>query len=261
MRRFKVLLGVVLFILSIFGLPADHHVPTATPPPEGVLEWEGRVAALFRIDDLQPYVELKARIEDEQHELRYKALTLGSYYRIHENLKLGAFYRLQAGKRHDDDWVFADPDWEWEDSRGRLEHVLIADVSPRFLLDFLPGKNWVLMVKNRYMFNASVTHHTILVRPGLTYFLLVDREPLFNFGFNYYLYFSLNFGDTAIYQHWPQINVLYHASPLIKLELTGSYRTTTWSTSEEALEMDGEKYTLNYRRFVVGLGLLLNIDF
>jgi hypothetical protein len=99
------------------------------------------------------------------------------------------------------------------------------------------------------------------VRPGLTYFLLIDREPLFNFSFNYYLYFSLNYGDTTIYQHWPQLSVLYHVSPLIKAELTGSYRTTTWSTSEEELEIDGERYTVDYRRFVIGLGLLFAIDF
>ncbi len=250
---------LVLTILCFSGPLLADHIPVA---PEGVLEFEGRIAAFLKINDFQPLVEIKARLEDEERELRYMSLTLGSYYRLHENLKIGAFYRLQRGKRHDDDWVWDDSAWvwEWEDSRDRYEHLLMADVSPRFQLDFIPGKNWVLMLKNRYIFNTFDSHHMILVRPGLTYFLLVDREPLFNFGFNYYLYFPLNFGETTLYEHYHQLSVLYHASPLLKLELTGSYRTTIWSTSKDEREIDGEKYTEAYQRWVIGLGVLFNIE-
>ena len=250
---------LVLTILCFSGPLLADHIPVA---PEGVLEFEGRVAAFLKINDFQPLAELKARLEDEERELRYMSLTLGSYYRLHENLKVGAFYRLQRGKRHDDDWVLTDSGtaWEWEDSRGRFEHLLMADVSPRILLDFIPGKNWVFMLKNRYIFNTFNSEHTILVRPGLTYFLLVDREPLFNFSFNYYLYFPLNFGETTLYDHWPQLSVLYHASSLLKFELTGSFRTTTWSTSEEEWETDGERYSEAYQRWVIGLGVLFNIE-
>ena len=251
---------LVLTLLTVFssaGLLYADHIPV---PPEGVVEFEGRIAAFLKINDFQPLAELKARLEEEEREFRYLSFTLGSYYRLHENLKVGAFYRVQRGERHDDDWVFTDPGWKWEDTRDRFEHLLMADVSPRFLLDFIPGKNWVLMLKNRYIFNTFNSEHTILVRPGLTYFLLYDREPLFNFSFNYYLYFPLNFGETTLYKHFPQVSVLYHASPLLKLELTGSYRTTFWSTSEEELEIDGEKYSEAYQRWVVGFGVLFNIE-
>ena len=73
-------------------------------------------------------------------------------------------------------------------------------------------------------------------------------------------YFPLNFGETTLYKHWPQLSVLYHAGPLVKLELTGSYRTTFWSTSEDELEIDGEKYTEAYQRWVFGFGVLFNIE-
>jgi hypothetical protein len=46
----------------------------------------------------------------------------------------------------------------------------------------------------------------------------------------------------------------------VKLELTGSYRTTFWSTSEDELEIDGEKYTEAYQRWVFGFGVLFNIE-
>ena len=252
----------ILSVTLVFGLwttaalQADH-IPV---PPKGVLEFQGRTAALFKIGAVQPFVELRGKIEDAAHELRYHGLTLGSYFRILDNLKLGAFYRLQAGERHDDDWIFTDPGWKWSDTRSRYEHLLMLDASPRFLLDFLPGKNWVFMLKTRYMFNITNSQHSILLRPGLTYFLLLDREPVFNFAFNYYMYFSLNFGNTAVYKHWPQLNVLYHVSPLLKLELSGAYKTVFWSTSKDVEEIEGDDYTEAFRSFVLGFGILFNID-
>ena len=149
----------------------------------------------------------------------------GAYYRLHSNLKAGVFYTLQRGARHDDDWIDLDPGWEWLDTRGRTEHVLALDVSPRFQLSFLPGRNWVLMLKTRYRYDTHGSEHTLILRPGLTYFLLVDRNPVLNLSFNYGLYFPLNFGSTLIYGHAPYVTVLWHIGPSVKLELSGTYRS------------------------------------
>ena len=215
---------------------------------------------MLNIGSFNPFLEILARLEDTNLEFRYRSLTLGSYYRIHRNIKLGLFYRLQQGARHDDDWIDLNPGWEWADTRERFENVLIFDISPRFLLDFLPGKSWVLMLKGRYLFNTFNLHHSIMLRPGLTFFLMHDREPLFNFSFNYSLYFALNFGSVAVYEQWPYLTVLFHLSPNIKLELSGSYRSVTWSTSQDFKKTGAAGYRFNYSAFSIGLGVLFAFD-
>ena len=259
----KKLWVLITLCAASVSLPAhaDHHVPeAASGTATSIVELDGRVALMLTIERFNPLLEIHARLEDRDLEFRYRSLTLGSYYRIHSNIKLGLFYRLQQGARHDDDWINLNPGWAWADTRERFENVLIFDFSPRFLLDFLPGWNWVLMLKSRYLFNTFNLHHSILLRPGLTFFLLHDREPLFNFSFNYSLYFALNFGNTPVYEHWPYLTVLFHLSPNIKLELTGSYRSVIWSTSQDIKDTGAAGYSINYNAFSVGLGVLFAFD-
>ena len=132
-----ILVLTILMVLCSAGTLFAGHIPV---PPQGVVEFESRIAAFLKINDFQPLAELEARIEDEEHELRYMSLTLGSYYRLHKNLKVGAFYRVQRGERHDDDWLFTDPGWKWENTRDRFEHLLMADVSPGFCSISFPEK-------------------------------------------------------------------------------------------------------------------------
>jgi len=230
-----------------------EHIPVA---PAGVVEYQGRTALLVDTRLFDPLIELTGSFEGPEHTFGYRALTVGSYFRPHKNLKVGLFYRLQAGARHDDDWIDLDPGWEWQDTRDRLEHVLIADASPRVQLGFLPGRNWVATLKGRYLLNTFNLQQAILLRPGLTYFLLVDREPLLNFSFNYGLYFPLNFGSTVIYEQAPYLSVLYHLSPNLKLEATGSYKSVVWSSSQDSIEA-GDSYQVTYKAFTVGFGLLV----
>ena len=128
------------------------------------------------------------------------------------------------------DWL-----WEWRDTSDRLEQVLILDVSPRFLLPFLPGRDWVLQVKSRYLLNFWNLQHSLLLRPELTWFRIVDRRPVLNLSLAYGLYFPLNFGETLIYEHGPYLALLYHVSPAIQLELSASYPVRIWTTSPDVL--------------------------
>jgi hypothetical protein len=149
------------------------------------------------------------------------------------NLKVGALYRLEAGARHDDD-VTANQttqQFDWNDTSQRLESILMLDVSPRFQLGFLPGANWVLMLKGRYLYDVWNGQMSVMARPELTWFWIRDRDPFLNISLSYEMYFPVNFGTTFIYQSYPYLTVLWHAAPELGIELAGAYKTTVWSTS------------------------------
>jgi hypothetical protein len=251
------LIAAIVLVVAAFSASANH-IPT---DPGELIEFESRTSVLMDLGRFDPLLELEGRFEDTDLEFRYRSLTAGAYVRLLKNLKAGAFYRIQQGARHDDDWIEPSPGWwEWVDSRDRTEQVLILDVSPRFLFDFLPGKNWVYAIKNRYEYNLYNGQQSLLVRPGLTYFLLRSREPLLNFSLNYGFYIPLNFGDTFLYEHEPYLSVLYHLNRNVKLELTTAYRTVVWSTSDDSWA-NGDAYAVPNRSFVVGFGVLFPVSF
>jgi hypothetical protein len=257
MKNRALLIAATVIVVAAVVIPADH-IPVASG---GSIEFESRTSLLFDLGRFDPLVELEGRFEDTNLEFRFRSLTAGAYLRLLKNLKAGAFYRIQQGARHDDDWIEPSPGvWEWVDSRSRTEQVLILDISPRFLFDFLPGQNWVFAVKNRYQYNTFNGQHSLLVRPGLTYFLLRSREPLLNFSLNYGFYIPLNFGDTFLYEHGPYLSALYHLNRNVKLELTGAYRTVIWSSSEDSLA-NLDTYTVPNRSFVISFGVLFPVSF
>ena len=251
MKKLQACLLVLLGAVWVVPVGAEH-IPSAEA---GAVELHGRSAVLVDTRSFDGLLELSGRLGASDLELGYRALTVGGYYRPHRNLKVGLFYRLQAGARHDDDWIEVSGGWEWQDTRERIEQVLMVDVSPRVELGFLPGANWVGMLKGRYLINTFNREQSILLRPGLTYFLLVDRRPLFNFSFNYGLYFPLNFGTTLVYEQAPYLSALYHLGEHVKLELTGSYRSVVWSSSRDSLAV-GDSYQVRSGSFGVGLGVL-----
>jgi hypothetical protein len=251
------LIAAIVTVLVTFGVPAEH-IPAASG---GVVEFESRTSLLMDLGRFDPLVELEGRFEDTDLEFRYRSITAGTYLRLLKNLKAGAFYRIQQGARHDDDWIeLSGGGWEWADSRSRTEQVLILDVTPRFLFAFLPGKNWVFAVKSRYQYNTYNGQHSLLVRPGLTYFLLRSREPVLSLSLNYGFYIPLNFGETFLYEHEPYLSLLYHLNRNVKLELTGAYKTVIWSTSDDSWA-NGDTYALPNRSFVLGFGVLFPVSF
>ena len=247
-----------IMIVMAAAVTAAEHIPVDSG---GMVEFESRTSVLLDLGRFDPLVELEGRFEDTDLEFRYRSLTAGAYLRLLKNLKAGAFYRIQQGARHDDDWIEPSAGvWEWVDSRSRTEQVLILDLTPRFLFDFLPGRNWVFAVKNRYQYNTFNGQHSLLVRPGLTYFLMRSREPVLNLSLNYGFYIPLNFGDTFFYEHEPDLSVLYHLNRNVKLELTGAYKTVIWSTSEDSW-VNGDTYAVASRSFVVGFAVLFPLSF
>ena len=255
-RLFLTVAAAVALSVGAVSPAFAEHVP---PTPSRMFEFSNHARVFLRADDWNPMLSLEWRFEGEEFAFGARSLTLGTYHRVHTNVKVGAFYRLQAGARHDDDWVKDDAMmWEWLDTTDRYENLLILDATPRFLLEFLPGENWILYLKNRYIYNTFNNHHVVQTRPSLTYFHLVDREPLVNVTAAFDAYFSLNFGDTAVYRFYPYLNVLYHVSPLLKIDASFAPETVVWSTSNDALD-DGP-YTVYHRPYVLGLGVIFYVD-
>ena len=249
---------VALLLLAVATPLAAEHVP---PTPDGIFELETVSRLFVDIEKWEPMLEVTGQFEDEEFEFRYRALTLGSYYRFHRNVKAGAFYRVQAGARHDDDWVVLDNgDWEWQDTTSRAEHVLIADLTPRFLLDFIPGENWVFALKNRYFFNTFNSQHSLLARPQLTYFWIRDRQPVLNVSAAYALYMALNFSDQLIYQRAPYVEALYHVTDSVKLTAGIARKTVHWSSSQDIDRVGDPDYSVDQTAWRATVGAIFQLQ-
>lgn len=231
-KQLKIPLTLLMLLLSL-GLWGEH-IPSVSEVPLGA---GGRLAVNYDLGDLDLFAEAGARWEYD-HPLRRFA-TLGALYRILPNLKAGVFYQLDSGVRHDDDWVSDGLDrWWWKDPSDRWENTLIAEISPRFLLDFLPGDSWVINLRTRYDWNLTNLQQTFILRPELTWFWMVDREPLANFSLAYGLYMPVNYSSALFYKQAPYLNTIFHLSENIKLENRLSYEMTTWTESEDNKALD-----------------------
>jgi hypothetical protein len=179
---------------------------------------------LRRGQDLAFYLEGTGSLQrGERRLLRGMA---GAYYRLHSNLRVGAFFQRQYGMVHDGDWNSGAQ--AWNDTRGRGESSVIADVTPRLLLDFLPG-SWVGEIKTRLHHNLFNSQSTATVRPGLTYFWLQDDEPFLNFFAQYELYFPLNYGQATIYRQWAYLGGMYFWNETVQTGLYGSLAREKWA--------------------------------
>jgi hypothetical protein len=242
---------------------ASHHLPNEADPviPETAFEVHTHGRVFGSVGEITGMFEYNGRFEGPQREFRYLGFTAGGYYRVQKNLKLGLFYRLQMGARHDDDWIEEGTAWLWADTRDRPESVVIIDATPRFLLDFLPGEDWVLSVKSRYEYNFYNGQQSLLVRPGLTWFWIEDREPILNVSAQYAAYLSLNFGSSPWYRLGPYLNLLYHVTPALQLDASVSRQRVYWSESASFIADFGTTpYEENiYTPWLVDVGLIVNL--
>ncbi len=251
------LLIICVGLAATFPLAAEHVPPT----PDGLAEGRAVSRLFVKSDNWEPMIEVAGHFGGEDTDFGYRAVRLGSYYRVHQNVKMGAFYRVQWGARHDDDWLLLDNgDWEWRETTARAEHVVIADVTPRFLLDFIPGENWVAAVKGRYLFNTFNMHQTLLARPQLTYFWLHNRRPILNVTAAYGAYMALNFSDQLVYRRAPYLDVVYHAGDLVKLNAGLARETVHWSSSQDLKDSGAPDYSVDQSSWQITLGLIFRVD-
>lgn len=235
------------------ALPAAAVPPTA--PRGRIVEYENSARAFWKAGDWEPMGDLTARWEGEEQAFRYRALTLGSYYRVLRHMKIGAFYRVQQGARHDDDWRRRQPGstiWEWEDTRRRSEHVLILDATPRVQLSFLPGKNWVFFFRSQYHYNTFNGQSTVKLSPELAYFWARKDKP---FGTVFLMYensVAVNYGAAQVVERWLYLGGLWHAKPgSLSIGPHAAFREWTWGTSVHSPAAD--RYRVLQRSLVLGV--------
>ncbi len=251
MNKKRIYFATLIFTFTAITVLADHIPEFSTPE----IQYQGRFTAIWDIGNWDPYLEVLGKTDSSFQPVYYHLLT-GSYYRLHKNLKIGAFYLLQGGVRHDDDWVALNPGWEWNNSINRLENSLVFDITPRFLIPYILNRQAVGAIKFRYQFNFFNNHQTLLVKPGLSYFYMSNRKPLWNTSLAYSFYIPLNFSDTPLYEHGPYINFIYHLNKLIKLEARTSYHIKTWTTGADSLAL-GDGYSVVEHGLNIGLGVII----
>ena len=255
-RRPAAVFTLAVVIIAFFLVP----VPVSGwEYSEFSLDAEARVAMMATAGEWNPYLEIKGVFHGAELEFRYNSLTAGTYYRAAPWLKVGAFYRLQGGVRHLEDWtVEVSPDRHfWEDvSPWRYENVLMLDATPRFLLPRMPGEDWVGAVKVRYGYNFTNNNQTLLIRPGLTWVLMRDREPVLNLSLQVPLYLALNFNDTPFYGFGSYVTALWHLEEKVKLEGRVSWLMKNY----EKFEFGGP-WILHSHHLVLGVGVVFTPDF
>lgn len=248
-------LAVVLFLAAVRWAGAQH-VPVF---PQDLVELQSRAQLMGSIGNWDVASEVLGSLPDTSTPLRpFESVTVGGYYRVIPNLKAGAFLRLEAGARHDDDVIanLSTGQWDWNDTSGRLEGVLILDLSPRFQLRFLPTGDWVFMLKGRYLYDMWNGQMSVMARPELTWFWIRDRDPFLNVAVSYEAYFPLNFGTTLIYESYPYLSLLWHMTPEVGIELAGALKTTVWSTSASWQAAGWSPYSTPVTSWVFSLGLV-----
>lgn len=240
----------------LLALPASAVPPAA--PRGRVLEYESSVRAFWKAGAWTPMGDYTARWEGSPPAFHYRALTLGAYRRLRRHLKVGVFYRLQQGARHDDDWrrrSEASPIWEWEDTRTRNEHIAVLDVTPRVRLSFLPGKSWVFFFRNQYHYNTFNGHSALKVSPELSYFWARRERPLGTVFLMYESTVALNYGITQVVERWLYLGGLWHAKPgALSIGPHAALREWTWGTSVHSPASD--RYRVLTRSLVLGGNLI-----
>jgi hypothetical protein len=227
----------------------DPTIPVRLPSGA---EPEGVVRALLKHE---PWV-LSAELYDswQTDGRNERSVMLGTYYRLLDNLKVGAFYLAEEGVRHDEDWVKGPDDiWGWANTNSRLENVLVLDASPRLELGFLPGRNWVGELKARYFYDFFDSQQMLTLRPGLTYFWLRDGQPFLNFFLQYEMWFPLGFGQKTLYETWAYLGALYHLADQVQLGGYGALKQQFWSSTPAYTQETGNSYVVEGDSTVIGL--------
>jgi hypothetical protein len=233
--------------------------PTPVSPGGRPVEYEATESLFGHAGPFEPVAEADERWQYGGQRL-YRAGTFGSYARVERHLKLGAFYRLQYGVRHDDDWVNNPAGkWVWADPTSRPESVLVLDATPRTSLPFL-GEGWTLSLKLRDEHNFYNRQNSLLLAPELAWFWMDGLNPRATIFFRYEAWLPLNWGETRVYERWWYLAGLWHAAPWLSVGPSVALRDETWSASSQYRSANpGADYKVLYRSWVPGLTVVARL--
>ena len=221
------MIKILLFFIISFSVFSHHHVENIAGSTEIGYRSSLRI---FKFTDTINYMAEYSR-SDIKRQNNYDTLELGGKYRLFRNLKIGLYY-----SRH----------FKNQGERWNNEDFIISELSPRYLLNFLPGERWVFEFRARYEHNLSVQQHNVKLRPGLTYFWFKDGNPFMNIFLQHEIYHALNYAGEGNLAHWTYLGSLFHYNDKFKWSPFISYVS-------ERLRAEGE---FNVDSFLLGLNLL-----
>lgn len=241
-------------LLSALLAPAAFAAPAPSGPRGRLPEYEASVRLSARAGKLEPLADLTERWQFEGQRPS-RSLTLGSYGRAHRNLKLGAFYRVQTGARHDDDWTNDGAgNWFWRGTTNRPESVLVLDATPRASL----GGTFTGSLKVRYEHNFFNGQRALKLEPEVAWFWLDGLSPKATVFVRHGTYVPLNFGDRSVYERWWYLAGLWHPSETVSLGPSVALRDVFWTDSSAYRTASrGGSYRVAYRALVWGFSALI----
>ncbi len=246
----------LLSALIVFQTSAwASHVPLDQKSDEG----QEFVTRIFYIDqNLTTLLEISAanQLENQQ----YRSILLGQYYRFHENLRAGVFYKRQTGFRHDKDWV-TDPviEWRWKNTNNRAENLAIFDISPKVLLSFLPG-DWSFDLKTRFEHNFFNDHQNLRLIPTLTYYWIRKSKPFLNFYVQQEEAYPLNYDSVSPNEKWTYLGILYSLNSNWQFGVSSSEKVLSWKSTADFKRTFGETYTTKNTEASLGLLLIYRME-
>lgn len=242
-----------MLLAALLLAGAAGAVPVPPQPPVGrAPEYEADERDFTPLGPIQAMGEVEQRWQYDG-QLPYNSLMLGGYDRVESHLKLGAFWKLQYGARHDDDWVRTRTGgWVWADTTRRPENLFVLDATPRATVPFLPG-HWVASLKTRFSHDLFDGQEVLEVDPELAWFWLDGLRPRATVFVREETDFALNFGESSAWRRWWYLAGLWHATPSISFGPQAALRDERWSTSSDFRTFSrGGTYNVLYRAWVFG---------
>lgn len=241
-------------LLLALGASSALAAPVPSVPRGRVPEYEASARLMGRAGRLEPLADLTQRWQFEG--LRpQRSLMLGAYGRAHRNLKLGAFYQVQSGARHDHDWTNDTAGaWFWRPTSNRPENILILDATPRASL----GGRFVGSLKVRWERNFFNGHNSLKLEPEVAWFWLEGLRPRATVFLRHGTYIPLNFGNRSFYERSWYLGGLWHPSAAVSVGPSVALRDVVWTTSSAfAASSGGVSYQVRHRSLVWGLTVLV----
>ena len=244
-------LFILFSALQPYLLWAHHHVPLKQKE-----EFVGsfHLRYFHKKEDISIFSEINTLTERDSRS--FKSFTLGLKHRPFSNLKTGFYYSRRYGLRHDEDWIKENNEWVWRKTDSRGEDFILIDIAPRFVIDILPGENWVAELRLRTLYNFFNSDITEKIRPGLTYHWFRKGAPFMSFYTHYEWYLPLNYGKENIYERWAYLGFMYYINTNFQIGSYFAHRKVTWRESNAAKNSPNNTfYKFNERSKIIGLNL------
>lgn len=238
---------LVFYFLSLKTL-------ASAPSSANTSNQEFNLRAFYKIASFNTMAEVKYRSNEKRTDETF--YTFGGRFRLFQNLKVGAFYQLAKGARHDEDWVLQNNRWTWRNTEQRQEDNIIVEITPKFLLDFLPGERWVFNFRVSGKQNLFNDNKTLLTRPGLSFYWFKNGSPYMNFYLQHEIYFPLNYGRDTIYQRWTYLGMMYHFNKTVKVSPFLSFGFEKWSHTDDFQQRTGQTYNIKENFNNIGVSLI-----